>query len=1720
MKRKMALLAGVLLMSFITAKAEWKDITSSYFSNPGFDNNQTSGWMWNSNAQSQTANYNCFEFWNGVFDFFQSGRFSKGKYRLSVQGFYRRGDFDAIYEDFIQGNEQIPAVLYASIYNEETGQFQVKWQKPLASVFSYFFPFPVGGSWAKDGREFPNNMYSAAVAFADDAYQNVLEFELKEDAMLELGVSCQEYTYSNWCIFDNFKLEFEGEIILASDIDVHVAQTELIVGESTYCYAEILPENAMSQEVVWSSSHPEVASIHNGQISAHSPGTTTITATTIDGSNISKSVTLTVKEDDLPWIDVTDIYLKNPRFDNNSTEGWVWSSNASSQKAEFECFEFWNGMFFFYQNLDGLLPGKYKISVQGYYRNGDNEPAYEDYLNGTENISAYLISQTGVMPLKSIYSFGFEDYSNGCWTYYDWSNPSSTPISYPNNMESAHEAFSRGAYNNSLIFEYNGKGFVGINCDNYTQSNWCIFDNFKLEYSGDIVKAAQLSVSIDKTELIVTETAQCTATILPEDAFIKDVKWSSNDERVATVDKNGKVTAVGEGDVVITATTIDGSNLTSSVSIRVVDGKTDSQVLVVNEIMVSNVDDFVSPAYNFDGWMEIYNSSNMPVRISGMYLSDDAENPTLWKIPNTIGAVPAHGFTTIWFESNDVNPINAPFKLDVDGGKLFLSDQEGKIILDFTYPQGVERISYARMTDGGTEWGYTSTPTPGKSNAGAVFANAQLSAPVVDQPSQLFSGTLTVNVTIPAGCQLKYTTDGTVPTMNNGETSTTGQFVIDDTKCYRFRLFAEDMLPSRVTTRSYIFEDMDYILPVVSVVSDPKFLYSDTLGVMVRGTNGRPGNGQSGKCNWNMSWDRPVNFSYLTADGEMVLNQDVNLEMCGGWSRAWEPHAFKLKGSKEMGGDKNLPYPFFDDKPYIRNRTLQIRNGGNDTGCRIKDPALQYIVQSSGIDVDCQSYQPVHEFINGKYIGVLNVREPNNKHYVYANYGWDEDEIDQFEMSPDSGYVQKCGSDASFLQLVDYLSVDAANSDTYAEICKILDVDAYINYMAIELYLCNWDWPQNNVKGFRKTGDGKYRFVLFDLDGAYNNGGDPFSTFMGKSTYTFDPLYPSYLGRITDKIKFVDLFANLLNNSEFRRKFIDTFCIIGGSVFEANRAVSFINMLVDRVNPAMRLNGGSANNTANNLKNVLMGHNESAISSLKNYWAFELSGSMAQNVRLESDVEGAKLLINGIQVPTGYFNGKLFQPATITAVAPAGYSFLGWAQGSGSGTTILASGSTWKYYDQGTLDGTSWQYSDYDDSRWKTGNTPMGYEKNGIVTRLDYGDRNNKRPTSYFRTELTLEKAPTSNDEVTLHFTIDDGMVVYVNGREAGRYNMPSGKVDHNTFASTYAPDNPDMGSMTLPSSLFYNGRNVIAVEVHNNSATSTDLYWDAEVKASFSSSSTTYYSKDAVINLPEGNVGLVAKYRPLTDAELRENGTNPLCVNEVSASNSCFINEYGKKNDWVEIYNNTDKEIDLEGMYLTDDLSNPTKCKISKGKTSANTIIAPHGYLIIWCDKLETTYTGLHASFKISGNSGIIALTAADRSWTDILCYSAHDGNSTVGRFPDGAKDVYLMNVPTIEKSNILTSYMTAVSQTDDINNDKVMIASANGLRICYGAQHLIVKSEEDTNVVVGIYTTDGRQVSQQQTRINHGTATIDVSVLAPGFYIAKATDEQHTQVGCKFMK
>ena len=1259
-------------------------------------------------------------------------------------------------------------------------------------------------------------------------------------------------------------------------------------------------------------------------------------------------------------------------------------------------------------------------------------------------------------------------------------------------------------------------------------------------------------------------------------------------------------------------------------------------VITINELMASNAGVVMSPATNFDSWIELYNPSEQEINLSGMYLSNDPTMPTLWQMPQDIGTIPAKGFKVVWLGSNDILSNQAPFKLDCDGGTICLNDKNGQLITSVDYPKAMSRTAWARTSDGGNTWGWTDTPTPEATNATSTFASERLAPPVVNQGSTLFYGSLNIKVDIPEGTTLLYTTDGSMPqkstlfteeeespinewtnwvkngdcegndatclvcknggeggdlntyfvdgagykgsrgikvrsinnptnewdtqffvytpdhiwnagdkyrfsmkvradrndhitpqtqrtpgsyihwqmlnggfnvttewkeyyyegtitseqagdgamqtiafhlnesaeantfyfddivwesfggegsgTTNCSKESKDGLFTITRTTNFVFRLFKDGFLPSVPVTRSYILPENEYTIPIVSIVGDERYFTDSMWGIDVNGSNGIPGNSSEEPMNWNQPWDRPVNFSYISPTDGMLFNQDVNISVSGGWTRALNPRSMKLKSNKIFDDQNHLDYVFFPQKPYIRSKTLLVRNGGNDVyaGSRFMDPALTTIIQRSGIDIDVQSFVQVVEYINGRFKGVLNLREPTNDKFVYANYGYDDEEIDMFENSTFTN-----GTKDAYDRLLE-LSEHITDAGVYDEVKMLLDIDEFTNYMAAELYIGNDDWPDNNVKAYRSQDDGRYRFVCFDLDYALNAWDRRLSSL------------DNY-----NHVEMVRLFKNLLKHEEYRKKFIDTFCIIAGSVFEKGRVAAIVDELADAMRPMSQYDGKLPDNSANTIKNKLQTRLEDLTNQLQQYAPMKLNGVKKHSVQFGADVEGASIYINGIKVPYADFNGKLFSPVRLEAKAPAGYTFSGWRKSSGSLVQIFGVSDTWKYYDGGEAP-SNWQSASFSDTSWKSGAAPLGYKMAGVNTTVSYGNNSQqKNPTTYFRKEFNLNATPTSQDVFQLNYQLDDGCVVWVNGQEAGRVNMQQGTVSYDTFSQSYAEDTPLTGTLDLNPSLFKKGNNVIAVEVHNISYTSSDLYWAAELTTSVDASSDEDILTDAVINLTDNTVNLTAMFTPLSAKERAAQGLNPVRINEVSASNSIYVNEYFKHNDWVELYNTTDQPIDVEGMYLSDNLKKPQKYQITKGNTSINTIIPAHGYLVIWCDKLDPL-SQLHASFKLDADGGDVLLTAADESWNDHLVYTTMKGDETVGRYPDGSANVIKMNLPTIAKSNITSSYTTEIEQPEvQTGIAEIPMESRQKSQQIYNLNGLAVQGA----LAPGIYIKNGRK-------------------------------------------
>lgn len=1166
------------------------------------------------------------------------------------------------------------------------------------------------------------------------------------------------------------------------------------------------------------------------------------------------------------WVEITSQYFNNPTFATQDKSDWEITGEASSLAAiSYGCMEMWQGWMRCSRDLN-VPNGHYRLSMQALFRFRRHEWAYPQYLDGTEEHSAFITANEVRQEVLSEYTWHF-DYNPGRSF-----QPEGEDIWFANSMETAEMAFNKGAYPHELEVDVTD-GWLRLSIYNDPEmthtDNWLIFDQIKLERRDEVVEP--------------------------------------------TV-----------GDVCI------------------------------NELVAANVDLQFSPACNFDSWVELYNTTDKELTLAGCTLSDHQGN--VWRLPDGMEKLKARGFMQLWLGSNDINPLQANFKLETEGGMLTLTSATGETLSTVSYPEAISRTAYARTTDGGDTWSWTDTPTPAASNATASYASERTEAPMATD-GRMFDDQLRVTVHQPSGTTLRYTTDGTTPTRTNGETSTNGIFVINETTTFRFRCYADGQLASPVITRTYLKKDHEHTLPIILVNTKEEYLYDDHVGVYTRGTNGCTGNGQSTPANWNMNWDRPVNFEYLLPEtNTMALNQDVHFAISGGWTRAGFPKSFKLKSDRVYEDQNTMPYAFFDVKPYIRNKTLQVRYGGNDSGCRIKDAALHVMLQRSGIDLDVMSYQPAVHYINGEYRGLINIREPNNKDFAYANWGLTKSEIEVYEQSPDSGAYMMIGRPDVLHRLYE-LSANAADATAYAEICDLVDIDEYTNYMAAELYLGSWDWPDNNLKAYRPIDGGRYRITFFDLDAAFGTdgramdeegeitiGGNAFRWIDGMQWHRYDYIYDTG-EHLYGEIKFCTFFLNMLENDDFRRRFIDTFCTMG-SVFQPSRANAICDELGNRVRQTMAWEGASPDGSLNEIRTKLNGRAKSLAKQMKAYERFRLETVTPQQVKISANMQGGELYINDIRIPYAAYDGQLFPPATLRAEARGGYRFVGW------------------------------RYAN-DDAHYITGN---------------------------------------------------------------------------------------------------------------------------------------------AELPLPEGeDISLVADFRLLTNRERRA-GFPDVRINEVSAVNDIYVNDNYKRNDWIELYNTTTQSIDLAGCYLSDDPVDPHKYQITAEGTTASTVLPAGGHLVVWCDN-KAGVSQLHAGFKLAREGGLVSITAADDTWTDILYYPAHDGKSTVGRYPDGAEDVFVMNIPTIAKPNIRSSYVEPYDQK--VVGIRATERMAGDLRLRYAGQRLTIRTSSIEAVDIAIYNIDGREVMNAHRSICAGYAEVDCHHLPAGAYVVRVVDVEGQQTATtKFMK
>lgn len=424
--------------------------------------------------------------------------------------------------------------------------------------------------------------------------------------------------------------------------------------------------------------------------------------------------------------------------------------------------------------------------------------------------------------------------------------------------------------------------------------------------------------------------------------------------------------------------------------------------------------------------------------------------------------------------------------------------------------------------------------------------------------------TLSVPDGAPEGTVVRYTTNGSVPTATSTAYASPIRLMVNegDGGVVRAACFdSQGNRVSRVITNSY-----------VRAASTDSTAFTVMISVSQKDLNAMI-------SAYSETVERPAHVEIVTPDGQTVISQDAGLRLFGGSSRTLAQKSFKLIARKDgyfgenaaYTGKGSFAYPLFSDRVVQSGKdagqvldkhdSFILRNGGNDSLLHtVVDPANATLLRDGVVNnfaktwapaVDCSLSQFAVVYINGEYYGLLDMRENLNEDYVKRVYGVDDADVAVIKSELDT--TRHCdrhanGGSCRFCNVWFYLETDEdqrcqdalaqwqalckkavqglntkgeAYDALFAEIDAQVDLESFMQYMALGLYVCNTDWPHNNVKLWKYTGepmegiaitDGKWRFMTRDMD-------------MAMGRYTSPYVLPELDNRAT-----VDTFWRVLGN--------------------------------------------------------------------------------------------------------------------------------------------------------------------------------------------------------------------------------------------------------------------------------------------------------------------------------------------------------------------------------------------------------------------------------------------------------------------------------------------------------------------------------------------------------------------------------------------------------------
>jgi hypothetical protein len=758
--------------------------------------------------------------------------------------------------------------------------------------------------------------------------------------------------------------------------------------------------------------------------------------------------------------------------------------------------------------------------------------------------------------------------------------------------------------------------------------------------------------------------------------------------------------------------------------------------------------------------------------------------------------------------------------------------------------------------------GYMSIPSPGSFNGdifGGFVSDTSFSAKrgFYDAPFDVGITSTTPDVLI------RYTTDSTAPSTSSG-TLYTGPISITTTTVLKAIAYKAGFTPTNVDCQTYVFLDdvlrqpssppafpsgPDYGMDS-DVVDNP--LYSGTIkddlksipsiSIAMRTSDLFGGSGiYTNANNSGVAWERPGSVELIFPDGRKDIQINCGVRMQGGVGRnsSFPKHSFRFLFKREYGNTK-LKFPLFQDATEDADGAVDsfdsiiLRAGFNNSwhrGSSGEENRAQYIrdqfMHDSQLAMGHASCHGtfVHLYLNGLYWGLYNVVERPNADFASSYYGGEKEEWDALNSYPRN--VVDGNADA-WVTAHSIANAGVSTQAGYDALSEYVDIPNLIDYMLVNFYGGNQDWDDHNWYSARRRLPGEgYKFFNWDAERTLESTTGNNRTGVGQSNK------PSRL------------YSMLRENAEFRLEFADRAHrhLFNGGALTPARTIARYRALADYIDRAIV--GESARWGDSKRSNPYTRNVE---------WVAErdrlLNSYLPQRTAVVlSQLRGADLY-PGTDAPVFSRQGGSVSPDTPLTMAtdadtiyytldgsdprqPGGAVNLNaqiasFGGGGPAPITYIATGHEWSYLDDGSDQGSAWRSADFDDSGWATGPSELGYgsDGEGSGTTVGFGpDSSEKYTTTYFRASVNIPE-PSIFFNFLLRIKYDDGIVVYINGKEALRQNLPVG-ASFESFASGSVDDEGGWKDFTLSTPELSAGTNVIAVEIHQTSGSSSDIRLD-----------------------------------------------------------------------------------------------------------------------------------------------------------------------------------------------------------------------------------------------------------------------------------------------------